>query len=197
MNKPVQQRTLKTRARLMEAAREIVVENGYEGLRIEDVVQRAKVAKGTFFAHFRDKDVLLSLLIGQQLNDTLDQIARLSPPGSVKEVASHLSPLLDQMVQSRLVFDVVLRHSGSGEVETGPIAENFARQIALMCVWFDPSQDHPFRRDISPEMLAEGVQAFATQAMALALCAMYESSGVEDRLIPYLTAWLMPPKRTV
>lgn len=193
MDKPVQQRTLKTRARLVEAARQLVAEGGYDTLRTEQIVARAQVAKGTFFAHFRDKDALLDLLIGTDLSDQLDQMAAQDPPHSIPQLVAALLPLTALMTQSRTVFDVILRHSGAARIDTlGPIAQSFDKQITLFCRWFDPAGPHPFRRDIDPQVLAEGVQAFLTQAMALNFCARNSQVTVEDRLMIYLQAWLTP-----
>ena len=75
MNKPVQARTLKTRAKLINAAQAVVATSGYEGLRVEEVVKRAGVAKGTFFAHFRDKDALMDQLLGAEMDRILDALA--------------------------------------------------------------------------------------------------------------------------
>lgn len=195
MNKPVQQRTLKTRAKLVDAAREIIAEVGYEGLRTEEVVQRAGVAKGTFFAHFADKDALLELLIGEALLHCLDQIAAQAAPSSIPQTVERLLPLIALMTQSRTAFDVIIRHSGAAAVESlGPIAQSFERQIEVYAAWFDPDSDHPYRRDVSPELLAEGIQAFAIQAMALMFCAINSVTSVEERLETYLKAWLIPVK---
>lgn len=195
MNQPIQQRTLKTRARLIEAAREVVAEVGYDALRTEEVVRRAKVAKGTFFAHFHDKDTLLSLLIGAEMDKSLDRIAEAPAPGSVDDVVRLLMPLLKVMSENRTVFDVILRHSGAAAIDAiGPIAENIGRQVEVFATWFDLERKHPFRRDIAPGLLAEGIQAFAVQAMALNFCAINNAVEVEQRLQPYLEAWLMPAK---
>ncbi|MBL6598875.1 MAG: TetR family transcriptional regulator, partial [Alphaproteobacteria bacterium] len=48
MNRPVQKRTLETRARLIAAAEALIDDAGYEALRVEEVVLGAGVAKGTF-----------------------------------------------------------------------------------------------------------------------------------------------------
>lgn len=193
MSKPVQQRTLKTRAKLIEAARSIIDEAGFDGLRTEEVVKRAGVAKGTFFAHFTDKDALLDLLIGESLRACLDHVAAQPAPRNVPDMVALLLPMAELMTQSRTVFDVVFRHSGAAAIEEiGPIAESFGQQIDVFADWFDPDSDHPFRRDIPPELLAEGIQAFALQAMAAKFCALHSSVSVKDRLGPHLQAWLLP-----
>ena len=82
----VQKRTLQTRSRLLSVAQERVKTSGYEALRVEEVVVGASVAKGTFFAHFRDKDALMEILIGAELDACLDQAAAIPPPITIPDI---------------------------------------------------------------------------------------------------------------
>ena len=84
MARAVQKRTLETRARLQAAAEEIISEAGFEALRIEEVVLRAGTAKGTFFAHFKDKDALMDLIIGARIDAHLEELAAGNPPRTSK-----------------------------------------------------------------------------------------------------------------
>jgi AcrR family transcriptional regulator len=52
-------RVRRTRQLLIDALLALVVERGYEGLTVQDVLDRADVGRSTFYAHFRDKDDLL------------------------------------------------------------------------------------------------------------------------------------------
>ncbi|SDU38131.1 TetR/AcrR family transcriptional regulator [Stappia sp. ES.058] len=54
-----QKRTERTRERILEAARELFEEHGYEATSVDAVAARAGVAKATVFAHFSDKASLL------------------------------------------------------------------------------------------------------------------------------------------
>ncbi len=190
MNKPVQQRTLKTRARLIDAANAVVAEAGFDALRVEQVVAGAGVAKGTFFAHFKDKDALMDLLIGARIDSYLDQIESAPTPRDVDDLIETLMPLLNFMTCERYVFDVILRLSGAAAVEQiGAIAMTFERHAQVVAKWL---ADGPFRTDVSPELLAEGVHAFSIQAMALKFCALHNSQTLTENLRPYLRAWLMP-----
>lgn len=190
MGRAPQKRTLETRAKLIAAAQAIVSESGYTDLRTEDVVQRAGVAKGTFFAHFKDKDALMDQLIGARINECLDDIEARPAPGTIDELITILMPLVNLMRCERYVFDVILRLSGAAAIEEiGPIAQTFERQIIVMAGWLAQG---PFRTDISPQLMAEGVQAFYIQAMALNFCAINQVVPVEDRMREYLKAWLQP-----
>ncbi len=48
---------------LIEAARNLFIEKGIHNTSIDAIVQRANVAKGTFYLYFKDKDALLSEIV--------------------------------------------------------------------------------------------------------------------------------------
>ncbi len=192
MERAIQKRTLETRARLVAAADEVVGSSGFDALRVEEIVLKAGVAKGTFFAHFKDKDALMDKLIGARLDRLLDQATAGPSPESVEEIASRLLPLMEFMTCERYVFDVCLRLSGAMAVEEiGSIAMTFGRFQEVVSQWVEAGR---FRDDLSPELLAEGVHAFVIQTMALRFCALHNSTTIHDRLLPYLKAWLTPAK---
>ncbi len=190
MARAIQKRTLQTRANLLAAAEEIIAESGFEALRVEEVVLRAGTAKGTFFAHFRDKDAMMDLIIGPRMDALLDEMMTDVPPASVEAVADALLPLADLMTCERYVFDVILRYSGAAAVEEiGPIANAFGRMIEVFTAWCENAK---FREDISTDLQAEGIQAFLLQAMAANFCALHNTTSIKDRLMLYLEAWLEP-----
>ncbi len=190
MVKAVQQRTLKTRAKLLDAAQAVISESGYEAMRVEEVVLRAGVAKGTFFSHFKDKDALMDQLIGAEIDRHLDDIETLDAPKSIAEMVEAMMPLITFMTCERYVFDLILRHSGAAaNADIGPIAMTFGRHAEVVTKWL---WEKPFRKDISAELQAEGVQAFMVQAISLMFCALHNSVAPRERLETYLSAWLIP-----
>jgi AcrR family transcriptional regulator len=190
MRKAVQQRTLETRARLTTVAHALVSEKGFEALRIEEVVLGAGVAKGTFFAHFKDKDELMDLLIGERIHALLDQMAAKPAPRNVEQMARRLMPVVDLMASERYVFDVILRRSGAAALEEiGPIALTFGRLEEIVGQWLEKGA---FRKDVPNDILVEGVEAFVVQTLALNFCALHRDKPMKDRLLPYLRAWLAP-----
>ena len=190
MARAVQKRTLETRARLVSAAEEIIAEAGFEALRVEQVVLKAGTAKGTFFAHFKDKDALMDQIIGERIDVFLDELASRPAPKSVSKLTEALVPICEFMTCERYVFDVILRHSGAAAVEEiGPIAATFGRQIQILEDWLAAVR---FRQDIAADLQAEGVHAFMLQAMATKFCALHNANSIKDRLRPYLKAWLTP-----
>lgn len=196
MTKPLQKRTLATRARLIIASENIIAENGFEALRVEEVVKRASTAKGTFFAHFKDKDALMEQIIGARLNQLMDSLQKAPTPTSPQEIIQAVTPLCNFMTRERYVFDIIMRYSGAaGIAEIGPIAVTFGRQIELFSVWISQNiKAEGFRSDVAPDILAEGLQAFMLQALATHFCALHNAASFEERFLPYLETWLSAPK---
>lgn len=191
MKKALQQRSVATRARLLAVADEIVGGAGYGALRVEEVVARAGVAKGTFFAHFQDKDTLMDHLIGARIDTHLDRLAALPAPGDVEALADAMLPLLLFLSSERFVFDVVLRRSGAAAYEEiGPIAATLGRLAELFAGWLPAA---PFRLDVAPQILTEGFEALSMQVLALNFCALGKTLPLRERYVAYLRAWLMPP----
>ena len=190
MIKQTQKRSIETRAKLIRVATEAIAANGHGALRVEEVVKNAGVAKGTFFAHFKDKDALMELIIGAQINEYLDAAEAMAAPDNVDELITRMRPLMNFMTGERYIFDVIVRHSGAAvKEEIGPIAQTFDRTIEIVSAWIAQGQ---FRKDVSEVLLAEGVQAFAVQAMALHFCAINNQEEMHLRFKTYLQAWLTP-----
>jgi Transcriptional regulator len=190
MTKPIQKRAIATREKLLAAAKALIEQDSFEHLRVEEVVGAAGVAKGTFFAHFKDKDALLEQIIGARLAGITATMAQSPAPDDITEMIARMRPLIAFSASERTVFDVMIRYSGAAaNAEIGPIAEQFDAQIALYSRW---AASGPFRKDTDPELLGEGISAFLIQAIALTFCALHGQQALEVRLAGYLTAWLLP-----
>lgn len=57
-------RVARTRNALLQAGRTLFAERPFDAVAIDDIVQAAAVAKGTFYNHFEDKDGLLNAIVG-------------------------------------------------------------------------------------------------------------------------------------
>jgi AcrR family transcriptional regulator len=68
MTRKPQQRSIETRARVLDAARTLSALHGLDLVTADAVAREAGVAKGTVFAHFGDMDGLLSHVLLDRLN---------------------------------------------------------------------------------------------------------------------------------
>src|ERR687885_2936467 len=80
-----------TRAKLLAASRRAFAELGYAKARVEDVVTRAGVGHGTFYAYFPNKQAALAALVREHAA-TLQELA--SQPWRAGDVRSSLAEVL-------------------------------------------------------------------------------------------------------
>ena len=64
-NLPVQERAVLTRDRILQAAAEVITQEGVSSLTLDKVAARAGVSKGGFLYHFGSKDALIVGLLNQ------------------------------------------------------------------------------------------------------------------------------------
>jgi AcrR family transcriptional regulator len=88
---PRQARSTDKRNRLKSAALSLFSEKGYERTSIEEVAQRASLAVGGFYLHFRSKRQLLLVL----MDDLLEGLNNISlQPGDMQDIRSGIRNLL-------------------------------------------------------------------------------------------------------
>ena len=61
-----------TRQQMLDAARVLFIERGYENTSLEDISEKANVSKGTFYYHFESKEDLVVHLRRSLVKDTVD-----------------------------------------------------------------------------------------------------------------------------
>ena len=65
-----------TRKRLIEAAAQLIAEEGYEGVGVVAIAQRAGLTNGAIYGNFRDKAHLLAAAIEMKLHRLFDTVER-------------------------------------------------------------------------------------------------------------------------
>ena len=70
-----QERSERTRAALVAAARELFAERGYAATPTEEVVRRAEVTRGALYHHFRDKAALFEAVYEQIEEELVARVA--------------------------------------------------------------------------------------------------------------------------
>src|SRR5258708_36783938 len=75
------ERAADRRQAIIEAALDEFIARGFAATRLDDVAQRAGVAKGTIYLHFRDKEALFQELIRSALVPLIGRLAVPPPAG--------------------------------------------------------------------------------------------------------------------
>jgi AcrR family transcriptional regulator len=99
-------RVRRTRAAIINALTDLIIEKGYESVTVSDIIERADVGRSTFYAHFTDKrDVF---------DDTIAELSEFLRGHSSGEGAifSFSFPLFEHIAQQRPVVRALFGNGG-------------------------------------------------------------------------------------
>jgi AcrR family transcriptional regulator len=111
-----QKRTEKTRQRLLLAAKTLFAEKGMDLTTIDEITNKADTGKGTFYYHFKTKEMLINDLIDNILNELEETIA-----GQCAK-ATDLREVLERILNAHIIFfnnrweDFVLYFQGRADL---------------------------------------------------------------------------------
>lgn len=71
----VQRRVARTKAAIEDAFVQLVLEQGYERVAVEDITDRADLARATFYAHYPNKEAVLFAVFNRLIEDLMQRIA--------------------------------------------------------------------------------------------------------------------------
>jgi len=123
------ERVRRTRDRLGDAIIDLIQKQPFDTIKVQDVLDRAGVARSTFYEHFRDKDDLLLSDMDEFLEQMATALSRSRKPSDrlapVKELFAHVAemrPLYDAMLASGKVHDFL-------ELAQGHFARGIERRL--------------------------------------------------------------------
>jgi len=107
---PRQERSTRTQAAILDAARALMSEGGIESLTISEVASRVGMTKGAFYARFRNKDALLHALfeetfeINRKAIDDLTSRVRAADADLAEIIKTFVPPALALVRESSALF---------------------------------------------------------------------------------------------
>ncbi len=117
---------------ILQAARALFAQQGFEATRMDDIAAAAGVSKGALYLHFKNKDALV-IALGEQIfmQELADYRRLLESPGAVEERLTLLTrAILSDLEERRALLPVIyeffalgLRHPAARQV-----LENYFRQ---------------------------------------------------------------------
>lgn len=168
--KPTKDRRIeKTRRLLHEALTSLTREKPYEGIAVQEILDRANVGRSTFYMHFRGKDELLVSMIHELLGpiDTRGE----APAGTISQritsfslhifehilhhrrtaaavmgmkawavVHEHLRRILAEQIADDLKRHFRARQRGAGQIPLELLAQYVASTFILVLNWWVESQ---------------------------------------------------------
>ncbi len=108
-------RTRRSRRVLGAALVELVLERGFTTLTVEDITERADVARTTFYAHFRDKEDLFARVTADLLAGLAERLAPAVADSAVGFTGKPVLEMLRHAREERDLYRIVLRGEGDGK----------------------------------------------------------------------------------
>ncbi|MGG7567507.1 TetR/AcrR family transcriptional regulator [Rhodovulum sp. DZ06] len=193
----MQDRRRRTREALLNEARKIVAEDGFDALRTEALAKAAGVAKGTVFAHFGDRDGLALAMTEDSLSRAAEALDRPLPgPGALVEA---LRPTMSLLTGDAGLWSAIQRvfctPAPAGEEGCGPLLSWYvALGERIGAAIADMQAAGTARTDQPPALLADGVLAFALHLAQAQHAGLIPHDAARDaRMAALLGAWLAAP----
>jgi AcrR family transcriptional regulator len=119
---------------ILDAAEAVFAERGFHGARIQDIAERARIAVGTVYNHFSDKDDVLSALLDERTEGLLAQVraggagAPAASRGFRASLEARVAGMLAYVEQHRAFFAIANEH-GLFAGAVAPSARSSARSV--------------------------------------------------------------------
>jgi AcrR family transcriptional regulator len=105
-------RVQRTRKLLRESLMELILEEGYDAISIQDITDKANLGRATFYLHFKDKDELLLDVVDQFMADFLDQVPQFSQAQWRLEDIKAITKLFDFAADHYDLYRILIIGSG-------------------------------------------------------------------------------------
>src|SRR5271168_2503520 len=115
---------------ILDAAEAVFAERGFHGARIQDIAERARIAVGTVYNHFDQKDDVLSALLEERTEGLLAQV--LAGGNDPKEFRARLQATVARMlayVQKHRAFFAIANEHGLFAGTAAPGARSAPRNL--------------------------------------------------------------------
>ena len=147
------------RRQILDAAKHVFAEAGYHGASIHAIIERADIARGTFYLYFESKSAVFSSILDQAMADLRRHMHRIEvdnpkiPPQL--ELRAQVIDALEYVVQDRPLAMLLLSAGHTPDAEAAERLDQFFAEIRdLLRRAFESGQEIKLLRKVQPELLA-------------------------------------------
>ncbi|MFH1809311.1 MAG: TetR/AcrR family transcriptional regulator [Pseudomonadota bacterium] len=99
------------RAQVLAVARDVFAERGYHAARIDDIVERARIARGTFYLYFEDKRAVFSELLDdltRRLRQAVRRVDLASAESPEQQLRENVRRVLVILLEERALTKILI-----------------------------------------------------------------------------------------
>ena len=122
------------RRQIMAAAKAVFADAGYHGASIHAIIERAQIARGTFYLYFESKAAVFDSILDQALADLRALIHRIDVesvdvPAPQVQLRTQVIATLEYIVKDRALATMLLSAGNTPDVEAAERIEQFYGEI--------------------------------------------------------------------
>ena len=147
------------RNQILDAAKHVFADAGYHGASINAIIERAGIARGTFYLYFESKSAVFSSILDQAMADLRRHMHRIEvdnpkiPPQL--QLRAQVIEALEYVVQDRPLAMLLLSAGHTPDAEAAERLDQFFAEIRdLLRRAFESGQEIKLLRKVQPELLA-------------------------------------------
>ena len=148
------------RRQILAAAKGVFADSGYHGASINAIIERAQIARGTFYLYFESKSAVFSSILDQAMTDLRARMHRIEvddPKAGAPQVQlrAQVVAALDYVVQDRPLAMLLLSAGHTPDAEAAERLDQFFGEVRdLLRRAFETGQDIKLLRKVQPELAA-------------------------------------------
>jgi AcrR family transcriptional regulator len=131
---PAERAKLERRRQILGAAKAVFAEAGYHGASINAIIERAQIARGTFYLYFESKSAVFDSILDQALSDLRTRIRRIevddpAAPAPQVQLREQVVATLEYIVSDRALALLLLSAGHTPDAEAAERLDQFFAEV--------------------------------------------------------------------
>jgi AcrR family transcriptional regulator len=151
------------RRQIMNAAKHVFAEAGYHGASIHAIIEKAQIARGTFYLYFESKAAVFDSILDQAMTDLRARIHRIevddkNAPAPQIQLREQVMATLDYIVRDRPLATLLLSAGHTPDAEAAERLDQFFAEVRdLLRRAMESGMELGLLRKVDPELAASAM----------------------------------------
>ena len=160
---PAERAKQERRRQIMNAAKHVFAEAGYHGASIHAIIEKAQIARGTFYLYFTSKAAVFDSILDQAMADLRARIHRIevddkSAPAPQLQLRDQVMETLDYIVRDRPLATLLLSAGHTPDAEAAERLDQFFAEVRdLLRRAMESGMEIGLLRKVDPELAASAM----------------------------------------
>ncbi len=160
---PGERAKLERRRQILSAAKAVFAEAGYHGASIHAIIERAQIARGTFYLYFESKAAVFDSILDQAMTDLRARLRRIdvetpNAPAPQVQLRDQIGATLEYIVGDRPLATLLLSAGHTPDVDASERLDQFFAEVRdLLRRALETGMEIGLVRKCQPELVASAM----------------------------------------